>query len=211
MINPHALAVLLLTLFALILFTRERIPLQTSSLVVLCLLAGGFALYPYQLADGNTLNPESFFRGFGHEALVAVCALMIIGSGLVKTGALEPIGNLLARSWRTSPHLSFLATLILTGILSAFINNTPIVVLLIPILVSVALKTKSSPSSLLMPMGFASLLGGMSTSIGTSTNLLVVSVAEQQGMGRIGMFDFFLPASIVGLVGVAYWWGFGGA
>ncbi|HPE58943.1 MAG TPA: SLC13 family permease [Thiolinea sp.] len=208
MINPHALAVLLLTLFALILFTRERIPLQTSSLVVLCLLTGGFALYPYQLADGSYLNPESFFYGFGHEALVAVCALMIIGAALVKTGALEPIGNLLARSWRTSPHLSFLATLILTGILSAFINNTPIVVLLIPILVSVALKTKSSPSTLLMPMGFASLLGGMSTTIGTSTNLLVVSVAGQQGLGRIGMFDFFLPAAIVGLVGIAFLWVF---
>lgn len=185
--DAHAIAVLVLTLFALTLFTRDKIPLQTSALVVLCLLAIGFVIFPYEyfnkaLNKVVEVNPVDFFHGFGHEALIAVCALMIVGNGLVRTGSLEPIGNVLSNMWKLSPSISLLMTLLISAGLSAFINNTPIVVLLIPILVSVALSTKSNPSALLMPMGFASLIGGMSTTIGTSTNLLVVSVANDLGL-----------------------------
>jgi di/tricarboxylate transporter len=209
--DAHAIAVMGLTAFALFLFTRDRIPLQTSALVILCLLAIGFAVFPYQYVDKElgkivTFKAIDFFHGFGHEALIAVCALMIMGSGLVKTGALEPVGDSLTRLWKWSPTLSFLATLALTALLSAFINNTPIVVLLIPILVSVALRTQSSPSALLMPMGFASLLGGMATTIGTSTNLLVISVAAELGQPEIGMFDFFVPAMLSAVIGIAFLW-----
>lgn len=118
-----------------------------------------------------------FYSGFGHEALVAVAALMIAGQSLVRTGALEPIGRAPARAWRISPQLSLLLTLLVGAALSAFVNNVPIVVLLLPILVSVSLRTRTPASGVLMPMGFATLVGGMSTTIGTSTNLLVVSVA----------------------------------
>ncbi len=209
--DTHAVAVMALTVFALFLFTRERIPLQTSALVILCLLAIGFEVFPYQYLDerlGQTVTFAAidFFHGFGHEALIAVCALMIMGSGLVKTGALEPVGDNLTRLWKWSPTLSFLATLMLTALLSAFINNTPIVVLLIPILVSVALRTGASPSGLLMPMGFASLLGGMATTIGTSTNLLVISVAAELGQPKISMFDFFAPAMLSAVIGIAFLW-----
>ncbi len=209
--DVHAIAVLALTLFALVLFTRETIPLQTSALVVLCLLTIGFALYPYEyydeaLQEAILVKPVDFFHGFGHEALVAVCALMVVGSGLVKTGALEPIGHILANRWKLQPSLSLLATLVIAAGLSAFVNNTPIVVLLIPILVSVALRTQSNPAALLMPMGFASLIGGMSTTIGTSTNLLVVSVAHDLGLRTMGIFDFFLPALISGSIGLAFLW-----
>ncbi len=191
--DQHALAVLLLTVVALFLFTRERVPLETSSLVVLVLLTLGFEWFPYH--DGTqTLHTVDFFSGFGHEALVAVCGLMIVGHGLVRTGALEPIGRMLARLWSHSPQLSLLLTLILAGLLSAFVNNTPVVVLLLPILVSVSLRTGTSASGILMPMGLSTLVGGMATTIGTSTNLLVVSVAADLGLRRFGMFDFFVPA-----------------
>lgn len=209
--DHHAIAVMGLTVFALLLFTRDRIPLQTSALVILCILAVGFEFFPYQYFDPKLkemvdFHAIDFFHGFGHEALIAVCALMIMGSGLVKTGALEPVGDSLTRLWKWSPALSFLATLMLTALLSAFINNTPIVVLLIPILVSVALRTQSNPSALLMPMGFASLLGGMATTIGTSTNLLVISVAADLGLKTIGMFDFFAPAMLSAVIGIAFLW-----
>lgn len=209
--DAHAIAVLVLTLFALTLFTRDKIPLQTSALVVLCLLAIGFVIFPYEyfnkaLNKVVEVNPVDFFHGFGHEALIAVCALMIVGNGLVRTGSLEPIGNVLSNMWKLSPSISLLMTLLISAGLSAFINNTPIVVLLIPILVSVALSTKSNPSALLMPMGFASLIGGMSTTIGTSTNLLVVSVANDLGLPTMGVFDFALPALICSVVGIAFLW-----
>jgi di/tricarboxylate transporter len=199
--NPHAIAVLLATVVALYLFTRDRIPLELSSLGLIAGLAVGFSVFPFA-----AINPTDFFLGFAHEALIAVCALMVLGQGLVRTGALEPVGRALARFWRIAPALSLLATLLVGAVLSAFVNNTPIVVLLLPILISVCLRTNSSPAAVLMPMGFATLVGGMATTIGTSTNLLVVSVAQDLGMEQFGMFDFALPAIIAGGVAIAYLW-----
>ncbi|EFK08321.1 TrkA-C domain protein [delta proteobacterium NaphS2] len=203
--NLHALAVLLLTVVALILFTREKIPLETSSFMVLIALAVGFELFPYE-AHGHVLHAVAFFHGFGHEALIAVCALMIAGKGIVRTGALEPVGRLLSRLWKGYPTISLLMTLLISAFFSAFINNVPVVVLFMPILINVSLRTRIPTSSVLMPMGFATLLGGTCTTIGTSTNLLVVSVAADMGLKRLGMFDFLLPAAIAGSIGILYLW-----
>jgi len=149
---------------------------------------------------------SNFFSGFGHEALVAVSGLMIAGQGLVRTGALEPIGRFLSRVWLVSPMLSLLLTMVAAASLSAFMNNVPIVVLLLPILISVSLRTGKPASGMLMPMGFATLIGGTTTTIGTSTNLLVVSVAADLGMQRLSMFDFFVPAVISGGLAILYLW-----
>ncbi len=204
--DVHATAVLALIVLALFLFTRERIPMESSSLFVLAVLAAGFELFPYQTAEGEALHAVDFFTGFGHEALIAVCALMIAGQGLVRTGALEPVGRYLARLWKVSPILSLLLTLVVGGVLSAFVNNTPVVVLLLPILISVSLRTGTPASASLMPMGLATLVGGMATTIGTSTNLLVVSVAADMGLRRLQMFDFFVPVAIAGGAGIVYLW-----
>lgn len=203
--NMHALAVMIMIVVALVLFTRDNIPLETTSLVVLVVMAIGFELFPFE-SDGQVLAASDFFLGFGNRALIAVSALMIVGQGLISTGALEPVGRLLARLWRRSPSLSLLLTLVMTAILSAFINNTPIVVLMLPILIGVAVKTGISPSGSLMPMGFASIVGGMSTTIGTSTNLLVVNVAADMGMERFNMFDFAGPVLVAGVVAILYLW-----
>ncbi len=204
--NFHALGVLLLVVFALIMFSRDRIPLETSSLVVLVILAVGFQLFPYTGPDGRTLATTEFFLGFGHQALVAVCALMILGQGLIRSGALEPVGRLLSSSWKKSPALSMVSTLVICALLSAFINNTPIVVMLLPILIGVAIRTGQSASGLLLPVGLISIVGGMMTTIGTSTNLLVVSVAADMGVAPFQMFDFVVPAGIALIVSVLYLW-----
>ena len=203
--NTHALAVMVVIIGALVLFTRESIPLQTTSLLVIVTLTVGFTLFPYE-SDGKVLQASDFFLGFGHKALVAVCGLMIVGQGLIRTGALEPVGRLLARLWRKGPAISLLFTILITAVLSAFINNTPIVVLMLPILIGVAVRTGGSPSGSLIPMGFASILGGMATTIGTSTNLLVVNVAADMGMDAFSMFDFLGPAAIAGFFAVIYLW-----
>lgn len=196
---------LLITVIALYFFRRDDIPLQTSSLAVIAVLALIFTLFPYSV-DGEHLEPSSLFYGFGHEALVTVCALMIIGHALVRTGALEPIGRNLAKLWKISPLLSLLVTLLLAATLSAFVNNTPIVVLFLPILISVSIRTKTDSSPMLLPMGLATLVGGMTTTIGTSTNLLVVSVAHDMGFRRFGMFDFAYPALIAAAIAMLYLW-----
>jgi di/tricarboxylate transporter len=203
--NTHALAVMILIFGALVLFTRETIPLQTTSLVVLVTITVGFTLFPFE-ADGKVLQASDFFLGFGNKALVAVCGLMLVGQGLIRTGALEPVGRFLARLWRRAPAVSLLFTILITAILSAFINNTPIVVLMLPILIGVSMRTGASPSGTLIPMGFASIMGGMATTIGTSTNLLVVNVAVDMGMDEFSMFDFLGPAVIAGFFGVIYLW-----
>lgn len=204
-VNEHSLGVMALTVLALFLFTREKIPLETSSLFILVSLTVGFTVFPYTYED-KEIHALDFFLGFGHEALVAVCALMIAGQGLVRTGALEPVGRFLSKSWEAYPKLSFLFTLIIAATLSAFVNNVPIVILLLPILTAVSLKTQMSASKVLMPMGFATLIGGMSTTIGTSTNLLVVSVAVDMGLKEFGIFDFFLPVVIAGAFAMVYLW-----
>jgi len=203
--NTHALAVMILIIGALVLFTRETIPLQTTSLVVLVAITVGFTLFPFE-ADGEVLQASDFFLGFGNKALVAVCGLMLVGQGLIRTGALEPVGRFLARLWRRAPAVSLLFTILITAILSAFINNTPIVVLMLPILIGVSMRTGTSPSGTLIPMGFASIMGGMATTIGTSTNLLVVNVAADMGMDEFSMFDFLGPAVIAGFFGAIYLW-----
>jgi len=203
--DSHGIFVMLLTVVALYLFTRDRLPLEASALAILIILLVAFQLFPYETADGR-LEPTSFLMGFGHEALITICALMIVGRGLEVTGALQPLAAALARSWNAKPLLASLATLAISGALSAFLNNTPIVVMLLPMLVGVAVRNKVAPSSVLMPVGFATLLGGMATTIGTSTNLLVVSIAEDLGQPAMQMFDFTLPVLAVGAVGLLYLW-----
>jgi di/tricarboxylate transporter len=198
--SPHAVAVMILIVVALVLFTRDNIPLETTSLVVVVVLAAGFQL------NGQQLQPSEFLLGFGHKALIAVCALMIVGEGLIRTGALEPVGRFLSQMWRRGPAISLLLTILITGFLSAFINNTPIVVLMLPILIGVAVRTGASASSFLIPMGFASIVGGMATTIGTSTNLLVVNVAADMGMDTFNMFDFAIPVLVAGSFAFAYLW-----
>ena len=199
--DPHALTMLALTAVALILFSIERLQLAVTSLGLLTVITLTFALFPYANVD-----PMMFFRGFAHEALIAVCALMTLGQGLVKTGALEPVGRFLGQLWGRLPSLSLLLTLVVGALLSAFVNNTPIVVLLLPILISVCLRTNKSPSKILIPMGFATLVGGMATTIGTSTNLLVVGIAKDLGIAEFDMFSFALPAAIAGTIAVIYLW-----
>lgn len=195
----------MLTGIALVLFTRDKIPLETTSLVVLVLLAAGFQIFPY-LIDGHVFSPVEFFSGFGNEALITICALMIIGQSIERTGALQPLASLLSSAWVSQPLLASLLTLIAAGVLSAFMNNTPIVVLLMPILVGVSLRAKFPVSKVMMPMGLATIIGGMSTTIGTSTNLLVVGIARDVGFKEFSIFDFMLPAVIVGSVGILFLW-----
>jgi di/tricarboxylate transporter len=204
--EPHAIAVMLLTLVALYLFSRDSIPIETSSLLVVAALAIGFSLFPYRAPEGGELDPIRFFAGFGNEALIAICALVMASQGLVTTGALAPLGRVVHRVWQISPLIAMGVVLIVTAVISAFMNNTPQVVLMIPILTAVAMRSNMSPSKLLMPMTFASQIGGMGTPIGTSLNLLVIGSAASLGIERFHMFDFIAPASLAAIPGLLFLW-----
>ena len=203
--DVHGVAVLLLTAVALFLFTRDNLPLETSSLAILIVLVAGFQLFPYE-SNGVSLGPQDFFAGFGNEALITICALMIVGKALETTGALQPLASVVSHAWSNRPLLATLVTLVAGGVLSAFMNNTPIVVLLLPILVGVSMRVKFPVSDVMLPMGLATIIGGMSTTIGTSTNLLVVGISQDMGLIEFGMFDFVLPVLIVGGVAILFLW-----
>ena len=204
--DAHGLAVLILTAVALFLFTRDRIALESSALVILILLVAGFSLFPYERDGVTLLGPIDFFAGFGNEALVAICALMMVGKALETTGALQPLVTIVGRAWSSRPVLALLITLVAGAVLSAFMNNTPIVVLLMPIIVGASLRSKFPVSGVMMPMGLATIVGGMSTSIGTSTNLLVVGISQDLGMHKFSMFEWVLPVAIVGGVAILFLW-----
>lgn len=205
-IDVHGIAVLALTVIALFLFTRDDIPLESSSLAILILLVAGFTLFPYVTSEGETLGVSSLLSGFGNEALITICALMMVGKALETTGALQPLATVVGRAWSTRPVLAFIATLAAGAVLSAFMNNTPIVVLLMPILVGASMRVKFPVSGVMLPMGLATIIGGMSTSIGTSTNLLVAGLAQDLGHPEFGLFDWVLPVAIVGGAGILFLW-----
>ena len=204
--DAHGIAVLVLTILALFLFTRDRIPLESSSLAILILLVAGFELVPYVRDGERILGPVDFFAGFGNEALITICTLMMVGKALETTGALQPLATVVGRAWSNRPVLALVATLVAGAVLSAFMNNTPIVVLLMPILVGASLRSKFPVSEVMLPMGLATIVGGMSTTIGTSTNLLVVGIAQDLGEHQFTMFEWVLPVAIVGGAALVFLW-----
>jgi len=204
-LEPHAIAVLALTIAAFVLFASEKLPIETTSLAVLVLLTVGFQAVPYA-EPGAGIAPVDFFHGFGHEALVAICALMVLGRGLVVTGALEPASRVLARVLEARPAFAMLPVLVLCAAASGVLNDTPIVVLMMPVLVGAALRSRTSPARTLLPMNYAVLVGGMGTTIGTSTNLIVVSIAADLGVRRFEMFDFIHVTALAAIGAVLYLW-----
>jgi di/tricarboxylate transporter len=204
-LDAHGVAALLITFGALILFTRERLPLELSCLGILFLLTLGFELFPYVHA-GQPVRAMQFLSGFGNEALITISLLLILAKGVEVSGALQPLGRVLTRMWFLNRHLALLATLLVVAGISAFANNTPIVVMLLPLMVGVAHRIGAPPSRILMPIGFATIVGGMSTTIGTSTNLLVVSVSAGLGVAPFSMFAFTLPAAIAAAAAILFLW-----
>lgn len=200
-LDVHGIGVLAATAIAFVLFALPRVPIQATALGVLVFIPLAFAVFPYH-QDGHAVDPQGFFYGFGHDALIAICGLMLIGQGLVRAGALEPVAKLLARLWSFSPALGLLLVLTATMALSGVVNDTPIIVLMIPVLIGLGQRSNISPARLLLPVNYAVLIGGMATTIGTSTNLLVVSIAADHGTVRFAMFDFLpvvLPAAALAL------------
>lgn len=201
----HAMAAMAVTIAMFVAFARGRYPEEIISLVTIAVIGVGLYFAPLEgtkPTDGLALA----FGGFGHSALVTICALMIMGRGLVVTGALEPFARALENVFRINGQMGLLTALLLAFGLSMFVNDTPVMVLLIPIIVAIAAKGLMASSKVLMPVNTAVLLGGMATTIGTSTNILVVSIADDIGMSPIGVFQFTPIVLTAGLVAIPYLW-----
>jgi di/tricarboxylate transporter len=203
--NAHAIAAILITVIVFWLFARGRVRIELISLSLIAALAVGFYFFPFE-QEGRYTGMEVAFGGFSHEALVAICCLMLLGRGLLSTGALRPAVRILARVWRLNRTVGLLFTLIVCGGLSMFVNDTPVLVLALPILLELANHSGVSASRTLMPVNSAILIGGMSTTVGTSTNLLVVSIAQDLGMPTFGVFHFTGIALASAVIALPYVW-----
>jgi di/tricarboxylate transporter len=194
---------LLLTAAAIVAYASERISVELISVGVL-----GALLLLFQIgamvSGEPTLKPEDVLGGFASPALIAVSALLVVGQAMVSTGALEGLARLLIWLSRGSFHRAVFLNLSYVTASSAFLNNTPIVVIFIPIVRSIAERFGRSPSAVMMPLSFAAILGGMLTLIGASTNLLVSGELAKLGFRPFEFFDLTVPGLVLALFGGAY-------
>lgn len=186
-------------------YTTEKVSLELTSLFIVSFLLIFFHLVPVTGQDGrNVLGARALLAGFADPALIAVLALLVVGQGLIQTGALEKPAQVLVRAGGRSPTFAIVISLLAVTLLSGFLNNTPVVVILIPILSAIAERFDRPASSVMMPLSYVAILGGMTTLIGSSTNLLVAGALEGLGMPRIGFFDFTIPGLVLAGVGFIY-------
>ena len=201
----HAIAALAVTTMMFVLFARGRISVEIVSLLTIAVIALGLYFFPLE-GDSPTDGLEIAFSGFGHYALITICALMIMGRGLVVTGALEPAARVLERVWKLNKSLGLAVSLAIAFGLSMIVNDTPVLVLLLPIFVALASRGAMPASKTLIPLNAAVLIGGMATTIGTSTNILVTSIARDLGMPEWSVFHYTPIVLVAALVAFPYLW-----
>jgi len=146
----------------------------------------------------------SLLAGFANPALVAVLALLVMGQAIVQTDALRPLTRLFLRADEKWAMMSMFLILFLVMSLSAFMNNTPLVILAIPILQALTKAADVPDSRIMIPLSFAAILGGMTTLVGSSTNMLVSGAMQDLGYEAFDFFQFIIPGSILAAVGFVY-------
>ncbi len=169
--------VLVVLLGAVIMFATERFPVDVVAIVAMSVLV-----------VSGVITPAQGVSGFSNSATITVAFMFVLSAALFKSGAVVNIGNRIAQLFQYNFWLGIFVTMITVGVISAFINNTPVVAIFIPILVGAAAKSNLSLSKMLMPLSFASMFGGVCTLIGTSTNILVSGVAAENDLEPFSMF-----------------------
>ena len=175
--------VCLIIVVALVLFVSEKLRVDMIAVLIMA------ALMTIGVFRPGFLSPHEAISGFSNEATVTIAAMFILSSGLVKTGAITMISHKLIQFGGDSELRLFLALMITAGTVSAFINNTAAVAVFLPITLTICRQHQISPSRLLLPLSYVSIVGGTCTLIGTSTNILVSSMAAKAGLGQFGMFE----------------------
>ncbi|MBK6266373.1 SLC13 family permease [Marivirga sp. S37H4] len=183
------IATISVILVAIFLFVTEKLPVDLIALMIIC-----------GLVVTGVISPIEGIAGFSNTATITVAFMFVMSAALLKTGALQFIAYKLGDIFKTNFKLGLGLMMLLIAVISAFINNTPVVAVFIPVVIQIAKSTGVSPSKMLIPLSFASIFGGTCTYIGTSTNVLVSGIAVQSGLEPFGMFQL-LPFGLV-MVGV---------
>jgi di/tricarboxylate transporter len=178
---------------SLILFVSEVIRMDLVALLVLC-----------ALAVTGLVSTDEAFAGFSNSAVITVWAMFILSEGLTRTGIADIIGRQVMRLAGRREIAMIIVIMLTAAVLSAFMNNIGVAALMLPVVVEVARRTRISPSRLLMPLAYATLLGGLTTMIGTPPNLLISEVMAQNGYEAFKLFDFAPLGGAVMVVGIIF-------
>ncbi|WP_103663818.1 SLC13 family permease [Gracilimonas amylolytica] len=192
-VAPEILFVYGLILLAVVLFVNKRISFDITSLILLAILV-----------VSGILTPKEGLSGFSNPATVTIACMFVLSEGLRKTGALDIVGDFFYRLSKLNFQIAILIIMLVVGVISAFINNTAAVAIFIPVIIGLSKDLNQSASRLLMPMSFAAMFGGVFTLIGTSTNLLVDSIARDNDMAGFSIFEFAPVAAIFFVTGFIY-------
>jgi di/tricarboxylate transporter len=155
------------------------------------------------LAVTGVLEPQEAVAGFASPAVLTVAAMFLMSRGMIRTGAVGFIGQRVIAAARGNHRQALLMSLLIVATASAFINNTPVVVLFIPIMMAISCEYGISPSKFMIPISYASILAGTCTLVGTSTNIIVSDLSVQAGYAPIGMFELAkvgLPVAVIGIL-----------
>lgn len=183
----------IILIFTLILLITEKVRVDLTAMgIMVSLMVTGI------------LTPLEAVAGFSNPAVVTVGAMFLISQGMIRTGAVGFVGEKLITYSKGKVNLAMLMTLLTVAISSAFINNTPVVVLFIPIITSLSCEFGFSPSKLLMPVSYASILAGTCTLIGTSTNIIVSDLSAMYGYGKLAMFELAPLGVPIALLGIGF-------
>lgn len=187
----EGLLTLLVLCGAVILFVTERLPVDVVAMIVLA-----------SLLMLGLVSPAQALSGFSSEATITVAAMFVLSTGLTRSGALRAVGSAFARIRQT--WLFTLAVMVSLAAMSAFVNNTAALAVFLPVVLGVAAANRFSASKVLIPMSYAAQMGGVCTLIGTSTNLLVNSLARDLGLPGFGLFEFAPLGLITMAAGLVY-------
>jgi len=174
-------------------FVREWLPLDVVALTTLALLL-----------IFDLVTPQEAIAGFSNDAVITVMMMFVLSDGLVRSGMISRLALKIAQYAGDSHRLASVALMTFTGFLSAFINNTAAVGMFMPVAIHLGKHYRVSPSKLLLPLSFAGIIGGTCTLIGTSTNLLVSSLAVEAGQPAFGLFEFAGLGLVLFAVGMVY-------
>ncbi len=184
------LAIILIGIF---LFVNEYFSIDTTSILIMALF----------IVSG-VLSPEEGFAGFNHPATLTLGCMFVVSSAVFKSGLIEGLSDRIVQLAKIHYSIALLVFCLFTVILSAFVNDSAVVALMIPLVMLVCRETGISPSKLLIPVSFSALLGGTCTLIGTSTNILVSGLVAKTGLPPFGMFEFSGAAFCLTVIGVLY-------
>ncbi|HET8884814.1 MAG TPA: SLC13 family permease [Salinimicrobium sp.] len=175
------------------LFVRDVFSIDTTSIVIMALF----------IVSG-ILSPEEGFSGFNHPATITLGCMFVVSSAIFKTGLIDGLSSKIIKIAKINYLFALIIFSLTSAVFSAFINDTAVVALLIPMALLVCRETEIPPSRLLIPISFAALFGGTCTLIGTSTNILVSAYAQKSGLEAFDMFEFSLPALCLLGIGLIY-------